>query len=242
MQGFIDFLKHAQLHPAVDHFTVALLIVGILVDLFASLVPLRLWLRYMALTLMILGAIAAAGSNLTGGWEAGRVWDSVNGPAKDVLKRHAELGDYLPWVFGALAIWRLGLQFIGFIGRTRVVYIVVAVLAGVVLGYQGHLGGVLAYDYGVGTALMPSGTPSPAELAPQQNAQPTPIPTVYVPPPPELPTATATASAVATPIAAVPMATITPTTTSSGTPVNPPPGENAPSSGTKPPASKPTTL
>lgn len=222
MQGFIEFLKHAQLHPPIDHFTVALLIVGVLADLVASLVPTRLWLRYMALTLMILGAIAAAASNLTGGWEAGRVWENVTGPAKDVLKRHAELGDYLPWVFGILALWRLALQFLGFLARTRVVYIVVAVLAAIVLLYQGHLGGVLAYDYGVGTALMPSGTPSPAELAPSQNAAPSPLPTVYVPP---NPTPTITPSPAISPILAPPAATATPT--SSGTPVSPPPGEGA---------------
>jgi len=159
MQGFIGIFKHAQLHPFVDHFTVALLIVGVLADLAASILPARLWLRYMALTLMILGVIAAWGSNLTGGWEAERIWKDVTGPAKDVLHRHALLGDYLPWVFTGLAIWRLALQFLGFLARTRVVYIVIAVLAALTLIYQGYLGGALAYDYGVGTALMPTATP-----------------------------------------------------------------------------------
>ena len=49
----------------------------------------------MALTLMIIGAAAAAASYGTGDLEGDRVWDLVNGPAKDVLKLHAELGYYL---------------------------------------------------------------------------------------------------------------------------------------------------
>lgn len=194
MQGFIGIFKHAQLHPFVDHFTVALLIVGVLVDLAASLLPARLWLRYMALTLMILGVIAAWGSHFTGGWEAERVWRDVTGPAKDVLRRHAILGDYLPWVFTGLAIWRLALQFLGFLARTRVVYIVLAVLAALTLVYQGYLGGALAYDYGVGTALMPTAMPTPEPL--QSNLEPSPLPTVNALPPTveETPTPSATSS------------------------------------------------
>lgn len=231
----IDFLKHAQLHPVVDHFSVALLIVGILVDLFASLVPLRVWLRYMALTLMILGAISAGASNITGGWEAQRVWDSVTGPAKDVLRRHAQIGGYLPYVFGALALWRLGIQFIGFIARSRVVYIVIAVLAGITLMYQGHLGGVLAYDYGVGTALMPHGTPSPAQLAP--NTPSTPISNSFVPPAAETSTPTTAPTAVetpSTPLTAVPTVAVP---TATATPAMP-----SASTTPTPPESKPTTL
>jgi uncharacterized membrane protein len=246
----IDFFKHAQLHPVVDHFSVALLIVGILVDLFASLVPLRVWLRYMALTLMILGAISAGASNVTGGWEAERVWDSVTGPAKDVLRRHAQIGDYLPWVFGALALWRLGIQFVGFIARSRVVYIVIAVLAGIALMYQGHLGGVLAYDYGVGTALMPHGTPSPAQLAP--NTPSTPVSNAYVSPA-ETPIPTLPASPVETPAppttpltaiptVAVPTATATPAAPPSDTAAHPGAATTAPSAVPSPPESKPTTL
>ena len=55
MDAVVHFFQPLDLHPVVDHFTVALLIVGVLTDLVASLFPLRNWIRYMALTLMILG-------------------------------------------------------------------------------------------------------------------------------------------------------------------------------------------
>jgi len=120
---------------------------------------------------------------VTGGWEAHRVWDHVNGPALDVLKRHAFLGDWLPWVFLALALWRLGIQFAGFVAGSRPIYLLVAVIAGGVIFYQGHLGGKMVYDYGVGTASMTNGTPAEApQPAPAAtSAEASPIPTVFNP-------------------------------------------------------------
>jgi uncharacterized membrane protein len=213
MDTIVATLKAWQLHPVADHFTIAILIVAVLVDLTGSVITTRTWIRYMALTLMILGAIAAWSSMFTGGWEAHRLAKEITGPAKEVLHRHAELGEALAWVFAALALWRIGVQFFGFMSGSRGLYLVIAVLAIVALGYQGHEGGVLVYDYGVGTALMaksassPAGTPTKA-AAPAES---TPLPTVYAPTP--------TAASLPTPSpAASPTATPSPTPTSSPTP------------------------
>jgi len=249
MQGVVEFLKGWQLHPVVDHFTVSLILVGVLIDLFASLAPSRLWLRSMAATLMVLGAVAAAASNLTGGWEAERVWDNVTGPAKDLLKRHAELGHILPWAFGGLAVWRLGVQFIGFLSRTRVIYLLAAIVAAGAILYQGDLGGDLVYDYGVGTAIMSKETPSP-EASPAAPPASQPIPTVYVPPPtpsampsPAAPAASAAPAAPAAPATEPSITVPSPTTTpaaAGGTEVSPPPGAATPP--TEAPSPKSTTL
>ncbi len=243
MQAFLETIKAWQLHPAVDHFTVALIVVGILADLVASVISSRLWIRYMALTLMIVGAAFAWGSKVTGGWEAERVWDGVNGPALDVLKRHAFLGDWLPWVFLVLALWRLGIQFVAFIAGTRPIYLLIAVIAGGVIFYQGHLGGKLVYDYGVGTALTTNGTPpeAPQPAPSTAPAEASPLPTVFNPnaaPTPVVPASPAASSSGAAP-APSPAATESPTpvassspdagaTASAGTPVNPPGGEASP--------------
>jgi uncharacterized membrane protein len=246
MQGVVELLKGWQLHPVIDHFTVSLILVGVLIDLVASLAPSRPWLRSMATTLMVLGAAAAVGSKFTGGWEAHRVWHDLTGPAKDLLKRHAWWGDILPFVFAGLAVWRLGLQFIGFLARTRVVYLLVAILAGGAILYQGDLGGDLVYDYGVGTALMNQQAPSPEASIAAPEA-PAPIPTVYVPPP--TPAAAPSSAAPAATAAPAPAPSIaapapSPATTpaaSVGTEVSPPPGA-APPSAAGSPASKSTTL
>ncbi len=196
MDQVVKFLQPYQLHPVVDHFSIALLFVAVLIDLVASMSPTRIWLRYTALLLMILGAIAAGGSFFTGGMEGDRIWNALGAPAKEVLKRHDDLGMYLAVTFGVLAVWRIMIQGFGFMAGSRAIYLIVAVLAIVALGYQGHLGGVLVYDYGAGTALMAS-APVPSEGAsPASEASPAgPIPTVSVP----------------TPIAtAIPMVTIAP--------------------------------
>jgi len=203
-----------------------------------------LWIRYMALTLMIAGAIGAVGSNVTGGWEAGRVWDSVNGAGKTVLERHAWWGDILPWVFGGLALWRLGVQFVGFIAASRPIYLLVAIVAGAAIIYQGHLGAVMVYDYGIGTASLTGGQtstssplPSPAVPAPEMTSAPSPESSLLPSPVPSIaPTSTASpASPVpmvpptpsnSTAPSATPTESPAPSMSSGGPPVNPPPGES----------------
>jgi uncharacterized membrane protein len=182
MDSVVKFLQPLQLHPQVDHFSVALLIVAVLIDLVASLAPTRIWLRYTALTLMILGAIAAGASFLTGDAETDRIWNALGQPARDVLKTHAELGEYLAITFGILAVWRILIQLAGFMAGSRAIYLIVAIVAIIVLGYQSHLGGVLVYDYGAGTALM-AAAPVPSETASPGAASTSaaPLPTVSVP-------------------------------------------------------------
>lgn len=203
MNPIIETLQTWHVHPVADHFTVALLTVGVLLDLTGSVLPSFRWLRYAALTLMILGAISAAASWESGGWEAHRVHKLLSGDAKELLHDHAELGDWLIWIFAILALWRIGVESIGFLAAWRGIYLIAAVIAAGLLGYQGYLGGQMVYDYGVGTALL---TPTPAET-PAGQAMPSAIPTVYVPP-----------AAAATPAASpAPMPTAVPSAAPSST-------------------------
>jgi uncharacterized membrane protein len=181
MDSVVKFLQPFQLHPQADHFSVALLIVAVLIDLLASLAPTRIWLRYTALLLMILGAIAAGASFFTGDMEADRIWNALGQPARDVLKTHAQLGEYLAIAFGVLTVWRILIQVAGFMAGSRGIYLIVAIIAIIILGYQSHLGGVLVYDYGAGTALM-AAAPVPSETAsPGASATSSELPSVSVP-------------------------------------------------------------
>ncbi len=134
-------LQRWDLHPVVDHFTIALLIVGVLIDLVANLAPTRIWLRYTALLLMILGAIAAGASFYTGGLEANRVYEAMSAPAKEIFGRHAKLGEYMAVVFGVLAVWRILIQGVGFFSGSRSIYLIFAAVSAGILFYIGSLGG-----------------------------------------------------------------------------------------------------
>jgi uncharacterized membrane protein len=211
MDAVVKFLQPYQLHPMADHFSVGILFVAVLIDLVASMSPTRIWLRYTALTLMILGALAAGASFFTGDMEADRIWNALGQPARDVLKRLAQLGEYLAITFGVLAVWRILIQGFGFMAGSRAIYLIVAILAIATLGYSAHLGGVLVYDYGAGTALM-AAAPVPSEGAsPASETSPAgPIPTVTVP------TAIATATPMVTIAPSIP--TPVPTVQSSAAP------------------------
>jgi uncharacterized membrane protein len=192
MDAVVHFLQPLDLHPVIDHFSVALLMTGVFIDLVASFFPLRAWLRYMALTLMILGAIAAGSSFFSGGIEADRIWDTLADPAKAVLGRHADFAKYTAIAFGVLAFWRILIESIGAFAGSRPIYLIFAVVAVCFLGYVGHLGGKLVYTYGVGTELVtarqsatPTATPTPFEEVP------TALPTVFVPAPRPTPLPTA---------------------------------------------------
>jgi uncharacterized membrane protein len=209
MDKILALLTRLDLHPVVDHFTIGLLVVGVLIDLVASLVPTRLWLRYTALLLMILGAIAAGASFYTGGLEANRVYEAMSAPAKEIFGRHAKLGEYMAVVFGVLAVWRILIQGVGFFSGSRAIYLIFAAVSACILFYIGSLGGKLVYTYGVGTALMgplPAETPSafatppPAESLPPV-AVPTATPTMAAPAPPPPTVAPTPAAPTATPTA-----------------------------------------
>jgi uncharacterized membrane protein len=206
MQTIEKVITGWQLHPVIDHFSIALLVVAVVIDLVALLFSQRPSLRHTALTLMIIGAIAAAGSFWTGELEGDRVWNLVTDPKiHNVLRLHAQLGYYLMIAFGVLALWRILVEFVGFMRATRQIYLLVAVVAVAALFYQGSLGGELVYRYGVGTEAMAASNSAAAAAHPEAEAStapaaPSPIPTVYVP----------TAEATAAPTAAAPAPTAEP--------------------------------
>src|SRR5258706_10434932 len=102
MDEVINTLKTWQLHPVANHYTIALLTVALLTDLIATIFSSRVWMRYMALTLTLLGAGTAALSWVTGEWEAERIDEvlrNLQGPAKALFAQHAQWGEILMYVF-----------------------------------------------------------------------------------------------------------------------------------------------
>jgi len=171
---FAQLVSTYHLHPIVDHFTIALLSFGIAAELlsaaaillsrgrpgFASLCGQKL--RSASLTLMIGGAGAGVLSYFSGDAEADRLWDTMSPAAQQILASsnsgasaylsHAVLGQYLMYAFLILAAWRVMLELSSRLERTRIAFLIVAIVAAGALLYQGKTGGELVYEHGVGVS------------------------------------------------------------------------------------------
>ena len=170
---FAQLVSAYHLHPIVDHFTIALLTFGIAAELLSAAAILLSrdqpgilldWgdkLRSTSLLLMIGGAAASVASYFTGDAEADRLWDTMSPAAQRILApssgapeylSHAVLGHYLMYAFLILAAWRVSLEFSRRLERTRIAFLIAAMIAAGALLYQGKTGGELVYEHNVGMA------------------------------------------------------------------------------------------
>jgi uncharacterized membrane protein len=74
---------------------------------------------------------------------------SSNGPT---YLSHAILGHRLMYAFLILAAWRVMLELSRRLERTRIAFLIVAIVVAGALLYQGKTGGELVYEHGVGMA------------------------------------------------------------------------------------------
>jgi uncharacterized membrane protein len=181
---FAQVVKTYHLHPIVDHFTIALLTVGVAAELLsAAAIPLSrggagllsVWgqkLRSISLLLLIGGAAATVLSYFTGDAEADRLWDTISPAAQQILLpstgaaylSHAVLGQRLMYASLILAAWRMTMELWSRVERTRIAYLIVATVAVGALLYQGKTGGELVYEQGVG---MPRTTGNAQQIGQQ---------------------------------------------------------------------------
>lgn len=170
---FAQLVSRYHLHPIVDHFTIALLTFGIAAEILCAAAILlsrgqagivSVWgqkLRSSSLPLMTGGAAASVLSYFTGDAEADRLWDTMSPAAQQILApsnggpdylSHAVLGHYLMYAFLILAAWRVMLELSRRLKRTRIAFLIVAMVAAGALLYQGKTGGELVFEHGVGLA------------------------------------------------------------------------------------------
>jgi uncharacterized membrane protein len=185
----VQLVSTYHLHPVVDHFTIALLTFGIAAEILSSATVLisrgrrgrfAVWgekLRSTSLLLMIAGAMGSVLSYFSGDAEADRLWDSMSAAAQHILASpdgasaylsHAVLGQYLMYAFLILAVWRLMIELSSRVERTRVAFLVIAILAAGALLYQGKTGGELTYEHGVGIARTSSSSQQDTKLTSSQ--------------------------------------------------------------------------
>ena len=144
--NFFTFENLANhVHGAINHFPIALLFVSVGFDLFAGKRP---NLRFSAWLLLVLGAIGAVATTISG-LVAHLAYED-----DPVLASTIEVHQYMAFaataIFVALAAWRwFSLRRGSDIGGTWA-YLASAVLGLILLGVTGLLGGNLLTEWGIG--------------------------------------------------------------------------------------------
>ena len=157
-----------NVHPLVVHFPIALLFAAVLVDAAALVVRRRFpGVRYAAVGLYALGAVAAVVSFLTGRAAA----DGLDLPTTAIaaVGEHADWALWTVWAFGIYGLVRLAAAFWEKDGRLAV-HLALFLLgaAGLVLVFEtAEHGARLVYDLGVGVRAVEA-----AEADPFAEAQP----------------------------------------------------------------------
>lgn len=145
-----------NLHPAFIHFPIALVLVSFLCDFFAYVLR-NSSLRSAAWWTLLAGGVFGIIAALTG------LWDRSHVPMDDVASKfvdfHMWIGFAVLAAVATLMIWR------GFIFSRRqtinFAYLTAALLATVLVLFQGWVGGEVVYSFGVGVAPAGQSRESP---------------------------------------------------------------------------------
>jgi uncharacterized membrane protein len=145
------------LHPIVIHFPIALLLVGVLVQI-AGLITKKDWLSRASLLMLILGALGTFFAVRSGHAAEETV---IETPAIEAtLERHEDLGEWTMWFFLVLAASRVALGWWRKPPPAIHWIFVVAWLGGAgLLVWTAYHGGELVYRHGAGVGTMPAATP-----------------------------------------------------------------------------------
>ena len=135
------------LHPAVDHFAIALPVVILLLELM-NLILRKKAISGVSFFLIILTVVAAVGAYFTGLVDGKEAYPALTEAAKEALSEHKLLGTYLMLASGVVLFFKI-LAMITGKGIIKGLYllILIAFVAGIF--EQGKEGGELVYKYGM---------------------------------------------------------------------------------------------
>lgn len=148
------------LHPMLVHFPIALFITSVLFDVLGAWLT-RESLREGALWLLVLGVLTGLAAFASGDVAAEAAEKA--GVAESLIETHEHLAGATVGIFGALLAWRLLLRN-RFSPRTRIAYLMVAIVGLGLLSATGHYGGSLVYEHGAGVHAAPAGTSDQAGM------------------------------------------------------------------------------
>lgn len=147
----------ATLHPKFVHFSIALFLIYILLEI-TQLIFYKEWLNKTIHLILVLGVVFTLGTVLTGNQAehaANQIIENNLPQIKEVLEEHESFGTLVLWFFSALAVFRTYLLLNKNINKkTQIVLVILALIGSYLIYETGEYGGKLVYEHGVGTELF----------------------------------------------------------------------------------------
>ncbi len=142
------------LHPAVDHFAIALPVIILLLELI-NLVARKRTVSVLSLFFIVLTVLAVVAAYFSGSVDAKEAFDALGEAGQDELKDHKLLGTYLMIASGLLLLLKLLSMMIGrALMQAFYLLFVVVFVAGML--NQGKEGGELVYEHGANVEKVKS--------------------------------------------------------------------------------------
>ena len=135
------------LHPAVDHFAIALPVVILLLEII-NLVMRKKAISGISFILILVTVVASVGAYFTGLVDGKEAYPALSEAAKAALSEHKILGTYLMLASGVLLLFKLLAMLTGK-GIMKGLYILVLIAFVAGIFEQGKEGGELVYKYGM---------------------------------------------------------------------------------------------
>jgi uncharacterized membrane protein len=134
------------LHPAVDHFIIALPVIVLLLEII-NIFAKKKAIGFISFFLIILTVVAAVGAYLTGTVDGKEAYNVLSQAGQIELKHHKVLGTYIMLASAIVLLFKL-LSAIIQRGMMKSLYLLILVLFVVGILKQGKEGGELVYKYG----------------------------------------------------------------------------------------------
>lgn len=155
-----------NIHPAVVHFPIALLMTALVADICSLAWRRWTWIDRAGTALWILGVAGLGAAFLSGDAASDQMWQ-VQGQAQAVLADHEDLARLSLFAFGGVAVLRLLVSWLSrsdkrvHVGFFRLVALAAALAAQLLLVATADRGGALVYRYGLGVAAAGWSAPPP---------------------------------------------------------------------------------
>lgn len=180
MLEYLEVLKNPpMLHAIVVHTPIALATLGVPLAILAVLI--RRWraLHWFALVVYAIAAAGAYGAMVTGEAAMGVAPNTLSAEAWAQIDAHEELGE-IAWIAVLITLVLLAIMLVNH-DRLRKITGVLVIIASVatagIISVTAHRGGMLVYEYGVGTNLVMQPVVAPAPEGGSTAELPEPVET-----------------------------------------------------------------